>query len=193
MLNSTKISKPPYCKYVQRTKGHYIWGIKGKYKGDRYYAQVTKSPNDHQGADTNAKAREFLLPSSSWGSHRYWHSSHREEPWVLGYIAYIEYSRAKNSKNGSLQVWLVTFWWRVRCWVLIGSRFPGWPGVLIGSISPAWSEFAGLAKGSDWFAGGGVRSGDFQRLLDFQRLFSQNLTKWSNLDFSEEEMTNFLT
>ena len=142
---------------------------------------------------SDAKAREFLLPSSSWGSHRYWHSSHREEPWVLGYIAYIGYYRAKNLKNGSLRVWLVTFWWRVRCWVLIGSRFPGWPGVLIGSISPAWSEFAGLAKGSDWFAGGGVRSGDFQRLLDFQRLFSQNLTKWSNLDFSEEEMTNFLT
>ena len=37
-----------------------------------------------------------------------------------------------------------------------------------------WS-FPGLAKGSDWFAGGGVRSGDFQRL------FSLNLTKWSTL------------
>ena len=62
-------------------------------------------------------------------------------------------------------------------------------------VSVPWldSNFPGLAKGSDWFAGGGVRSGDFQRLLDFQRLFSQNLTKWSNLDFSEEEMTNFLT
>ena len=26
-------------------------------------------------------------------------------------------------------------------------------------------SFPGLAKGSDWFAGGGVRSGDFQRLF----------------------------
>ena len=45
-------------------------------------------------------------------------------------------------------------------------------------------SFPGLAKGSDWFAGGAVRSGDFQRLLDFQRLFSLNLTKWSSLDSS---------
>ena len=33
--------------------------------------------------------------------------------------------------------------------------------------------------GSDWLMGGRVRSGNFQRLLDFQRLFSRNLTKWS--------------
>ena len=38
---------------------------------------------------SNAKAREFSLPSSSWGSHRYRHSSYREEPQVLDYIAYI--------------------------------------------------------------------------------------------------------
>ena len=29
---------------------------------------------------SDAKAREFLLPSSSWGSHRYRCSSYREEP-----------------------------------------------------------------------------------------------------------------
>ena len=39
--------------------------------------------------------------------------------------------------------------------------------------------------GSDWLMGGRVRSGNFQRLLDFQRLFSRNLTKWSSLDSSE--------
>ena len=39
-------------------------------------------------------------------------------------------------------------------------------------------NFPGLAKGSDWFAGGGVRSGAFQRL------FSRNLTKWSSFDSS---------
>ena len=84
---------------------------------------------------SDAKAREFLLPSSSWGSHQYRRSSYREEPWALGYIAYIGYYRAKNSKNGSLRVWLVTFWWRVRCWVLIGSQVVGWgQGISKGSF-----------------------------------------------------------
>ena len=100
---------------------------------------------------SNAKTREFLLPSSSWGSHRYQRSSYREEPWALGYIAYIGYYCAKNSKNGSLRVWLVTFWWRVRCWVLIGSpfpdsNFPSWPRVLIGSQVVGWGQ--GISKGS---------------------------------------------
>ena len=31
----------------------------------------------------------FLLPSSSWGSHRYRRSGYREEPRVVDYIAYI--------------------------------------------------------------------------------------------------------
>ena len=38
---------------------------------------------------SEAKARESLLPSSSWGSHHYRRNSYREEPRVLGYIAYI--------------------------------------------------------------------------------------------------------
>ena len=38
---------------------------------------------------SEAKAREFLLPSSSWGSHCYRSSGYREEPRVLDYIAYI--------------------------------------------------------------------------------------------------------
>ena len=38
---------------------------------------------------SDAKAREFLLPSSSWGSHRCRRSGYREEPRVLDYIAYI--------------------------------------------------------------------------------------------------------
>ena len=29
---------------------------------------------------SDAKAREFLLPSSSWGSHPFLHSGYREEP-----------------------------------------------------------------------------------------------------------------
>ena len=131
---------------------------------------------------SDAKAREFLLPSSSWGSHRYRRSSYREEPWALGYIAYIGYSCVKNSKNRSLQVWLVTFWLDVEFWLVLISQ--AGHGCRLVPISQAWFEFPGLAKGSDWLAGGGVRSGDFQRLLDFQRLFSRNLTKWSRLDSS---------
>ena len=37
----------------------------------------------------DAKAREFLLPSSGWGSHHNRRSGNRKEPWVLDYIAYI--------------------------------------------------------------------------------------------------------
>ena len=109
---------------------------------------------------SDAKAREFLLPSSSWGSHRYWCSSYKEEPWALGYIAYIGYYRVKNSKNRSLRVWLVTFWWRVRCGVLIGSPFPGltrisgagqgfwlvrrWWGEVEGSFPGTWQNGVAL-------------------------------------------------
>ena len=53
------------------------------------YAQAAKSPDDHQGAGSDAKAREFLLPSSSWGSHPFLHSGYREEPQILDYIAHI--------------------------------------------------------------------------------------------------------
>ena len=38
---------------------------------------------------SDAKARVFLLPSSSWGSYHYRHSGYKEEPRVLDYIAYI--------------------------------------------------------------------------------------------------------
>ena len=38
---------------------------------------------------SDAKARESLLLSLSWGSHRYRRSGYGKEPRVLGYIAYI--------------------------------------------------------------------------------------------------------
>ena len=53
---------------------------------------------------SDAKAREFLLPSFSWGSHQYRCSSYREQPWALGFIVYIGYSHAKTLKNGSFWV-----------------------------------------------------------------------------------------
>ena len=123
---------------------------------------------------SNANAREFLLPSSSWGSHLYRGSSYREEPRALGYIAYIGYYRAKNSKTGvSGSDWSPSGeGLGVEFWLVLLSR--------------AWLEFPGLAKGSDWFAGGGVRSGDFQRL------FSWNLTKWS-FSFNKMEQFRFFT
>ena len=127
---------------------------------------------------SDAKAREFLLPSSSWGSHQhqYRHSSYREEPWALGYIAYIGYHCTKIQKTGvSRSDWSPSGeGLGVEFWLVL--------------ISQAWFEFPGLAKGSDWFAGDGVRSGDFQRL------FSLNLTKWSSFDSSaktETRLSNF--
>lgn len=46
---------------------------------------------------SDAKAMEFLLPSSSWGPHRYQHSGYGKEPQVLGYIAYIGYIHVKGN------------------------------------------------------------------------------------------------
>ena len=94
-------------------------------------------------------------------------SSYREEPWALGRIAYIGYYRAKNSKSGSLRVWLVTFWWRVRCWVLIGSPFLG----LI-RISRAGQGFWSVRRWWGW--GQGISKGSFPGTLK----------KWSSFDSS---------
>ena len=95
---------------------------------------------------SDARAR-VCITKLELGLPPYWGSSYREEPWALGYIAYIGYYRTKNSKNGSLRVWLVTFWWRVKCWVLIRFPFPGlirispgWPRVLIGSEVVGWGQ-----------------------------------------------------
>ena len=64
---------------------------------------------------------------------------------------------------------------------MLGSDWFPFPGLATGSdwfsfprlaMGSDWFPFPGLAMRSDWSQGGGVRSGDFQRLLDFQRLFS---------------------
>ena len=57
-------------------------------RAPKYYAQVTKSPNDHQRADIRCKS-ERVLPSLSWGSHHYRRSGYRGELRVLDYVAYI--------------------------------------------------------------------------------------------------------
>ena len=114
---------------------------------------------------SDAKARELLLPSSSWGSHRYRRSSYREGPRALGYIAYIRSVHGKKR--------------------FLGRGTSDWSLYLKDCVLVSdWSLFLKVKSGdsglgSDWLVGGGVRSGDFQRLLDFQRLFSQNLTEWS--------------
>ena len=48
---------------------------------------------------SNAKAREFLLPSWSWGSHHHRHSGYGEEPRALGYNAYRVFSQEKFEKR----------------------------------------------------------------------------------------------
>ena len=53
---------------------------------------------------SDAKARQFLLPSSSWGSHCYRCSGYREEPWVLDYIAYIGSVHEKKKKKKNFYV-----------------------------------------------------------------------------------------
>ena len=93
------------------------------------------------------KQESFYYQAGAGAPTRYRSSGYREEPWALGYIAYIGYSRAKNLKNGSLRVWLVIFWWRVRCWVLIGFHFPGWPRVLIGSHFPGLIRISQAGQG----------------------------------------------
>ena len=58
---------------------------------------------------SDAKAREFLLPSSSWGSHRYWRSGYREEPRVLGYIACIGSVHGKKFLPRGTSDWSLSF------------------------------------------------------------------------------------
>ena len=84
-----------------------------------------------------------------------------------GYIAYIWYYRAEKFKKRESPGLIGHL--LVKGWVLSSDWF-SFPGLD--------SNIPGLAKGSDWFAGGGVRSGDFQRL------FSRNLTKRSSFDSS---------
>ena len=59
---------------------------------------------------SDAKAREFLLPSSSWNSHQYRRSSYREEPQVLDYIAYIGSIHGKKGFLGrGMSDWSLSF------------------------------------------------------------------------------------
>ena len=51
-----------------------------------------------------AEAREFLLPSSSWGSHRYQRSGYREEPRVWGYTAFIGNIQVKGDVQAERQL-----------------------------------------------------------------------------------------
>ena len=59
---------------------------------------------------SDAKAGEFLLPSSSWGSHRYRCRGYREEPRVLDYIAYIVSVHEKKEFLGrGMSDWSLSF------------------------------------------------------------------------------------
>ena len=59
---------------------------------------------------SDAKAKEFLLPSSSWGSHCYQRSGYREEPQVLDYIAYIGSIHGKKGFLGrGTSYWSLSF------------------------------------------------------------------------------------
>ena len=53
--------------------------------------------------------QEFLLPSSSWGSHRYRHSGYREEPRGLDYIAYIGSIHGKRFLGRGTSDWSLSF------------------------------------------------------------------------------------
>ena len=115
---------------------------------------------------SDAKAREFLLPSLSCSSHRYRCSGYREEPRVLDYIAYIGSIHGKKGFLGrGMSDWSLSF--EGLC---VGSWL-----VPIVKVDHKFLSFKSgdFGLGSDWLVGSGVRSGDFQRL------FSWNLTKWS--------------
>ena len=63
-----------------------IWKLS---KGHSVMPKLRNLPMTTREPISDAKAKEFLLPSWSWGSHCYWRSGYRKEPRVLGYIAYI--------------------------------------------------------------------------------------------------------
>ena len=79
---------------------------------------------------SDAKAGEFLLPSSSWGSHHYRRSGYREEPRVLDYIAYIGsvHEKIKEFLGRGTSDWSLSFEGFV-CWFLIGPYYLGRPRV----------------------------------------------------------------
>ena len=116
---------------------------------------------------SNAKARDSLSPSLSWGSHRYRCSGYREEPWVLGYIAYIGYIRVKRGIFRLEDICLVTLFRRVVCWFLIGSYYLGKPQIPELKVRRFWSEIW-LARG--WWS----------EVRGFPKSLSWHFTKWSS-------------
>ena len=127
---------------------------------------------------SDAKAREFLLPSSSWGSHHYRHSGYREEPQVWGYIAYIGSVHEKKEFLGrGMSDWSLSFeglcvgFWLVPI-TQVDHKFLN-----------VKSGDSGLGPIGSWVVGWGqgISKGSFPRTL-------QNgvslLTKWSSLGSS---------
>ena len=76
-------------------------------------------PTTTQEPIPDAKTREFLLPSSSWGSHHYRRSGYREEPRVVDYIASIgSIHRKKGFLGRGTSDWSLSFEGLcVGCWL----------------------------------------------------------------------------
>ena len=117
---------------------------------------------------SDAKARGFLLPSLSWGSHRYQCSGYREEPRVLGYVAYIGNIQVKGDFQAEGHP-IVTFFYRVVCGFLIGFYFQGESQVPERKVRR-------FNLRADWLVSSGARLGNIQSLS----LFAWNFTKWSS-------------
>ena len=74
------------------------------------YAQVAKSPNDHQGADIRSKSKRVFINKLELGLPPFYrHSSYREEPRVLGYIACIGSVHGKKFLPRGTSDWSLSF------------------------------------------------------------------------------------
>ena len=103
------------------------------------YAQVAKSPNDHQGADVQCKSKRVFITKLELGlpplpTQQLWEGA----PSFGLHCLYRVYSCEGISRLEDVR--LVTLFRRVVCWFLIGSYYLGKPQISEHKVRRFWSE-----------------------------------------------------
>ena len=90
---------------MELTKRRFHFPVTGERPGEDVMPKLRNLPMTTRDPVSDAKAREFLLPSSSWAPTLTVAAAKERSPelWVT-LLIYVGYSRAKNLKNGSFRV-----------------------------------------------------------------------------------------